>query len=223
MSLRLFFSAIVKFALGVLLVGLFVFLPAGTLNFPNGIVFMAFLFVPMFFAGIIMMIKNPELLKRRLNAREKRKTQDVIVKMSGLMFVLGFVVAGLDFRFNFSRLPKVVWFIGILLFLLAYMLYAVVLYQNTYLSRTIEVTKEHKLIDTGLYSVVRHPMYSATILLFLSRPLILGSLCSFVVFLLYPVIIVKRIKDEELLLERELDGYKAYKKKVKYRLIPFIW
>lgn len=223
MSLRLFFSAIAKFTLGVLLVGLLVFLPAGTFNFPNGIVFMVALFVPMFFAGIIMMIKNPELLKRRLNAREKRKTQDALVKMSGLMFVLGFVVAGLDFRFNFSRLPKVVWFIGVVLFLLAYMLYAVVLYQNTYLSRTIEVTGEHKLIDKGLYSIVRHPMYSATILLFLSMPLILGSLCSLIVFLLYPVIIVKRIKDEELLLERELDGYKGYKKKVKYRLIPFIW
>lgn len=223
MTTKLFFSAIAKFTLGVLLVGLLVFLPAGTLNFPNGIVFMVALFVPMFFAGVVMMIKNPELLKRRLNAREKRKTQDALVKMSGLMFVLGFVVAGLDFRFNFSRLPKVVWFIGVVLFLLAYTLYAVVLYQNTYLSRTIEVTKEHKLIDKGLYSIVRHPMYSATILLFLSMPLILGSLCSLIVFLLYPVIIVKRIKDEELLLERELDGYKGYKKKVKYSLIPFIW
>lgn len=223
MTTKLFFSAIAKFVLGVVLVGLLVFLPAGTFNFPNGIVFMVALFVPMFFAGVVMMIKNPELLKRRLNAREKRKTQDALVKMSGLMFVLGFVVAGLDFRFNFSRLPKVVWFIGVVFFLLAYMLYAVVLYQNTYLSRTIEVTEEHKLIDKGLYSIVRHPMYSATILLFLSMPLILGSLCSLIVFLLYPVIIVKRIKDEELLLERELDGYKGYKKKVKYRLIPFIW
>jgi len=223
MSLRLFFSAIAKFTLGVLLVGLLVFLPAGTFNFPNGIVFMAFLFVPMFFAGIIMIIKNPELLKRRLNAKEERKEQSAVVKMSGLMFILGFVVAGLDFRFNFSRLPKVLSLIGVVLFLLSYLLYAVVLYQNTYLSRTIEVTEEHKLIDTGLYSVVRHPMYSATLLLFLSMPLILGSLCSLIVFLLYPVIIVKRIKDEELLLERELDGYKAYKKKVKYRLIPFIW
>ena len=223
MSLKLFLSAILKFLLGVVLVGVLVFLPAGTLDFTNGIVLMTVLFVPMFFAGIVMMIKNPALLKRRLNAKEKRKEQDIVVKMSGLMFIVGFVVAGLDFRFNFSRLSNIVCFIGVVIFLLSYVLYAVVLYQNTYLSRTIEVTQEHKLIDTGLYSIVRHPMYSATVLLFLSMPLILGSLCSFVVFLMYPFIIVKRIKDEELLLERELSGYGEYKKKVKSRLIPFIW
>ncbi len=223
MTAKLFFSAILKFIIGVALVGLLVFLPAGTLNFFGGWLFMTILFVPMFFAGIVMMIKNPKLLESRLDAKEKQTEQSVVVKLSGLMFVVGFVVAGLDFRFSWLPLPKTVSIIATVLFLLAYLLYAEVLRENTYLSRTIEVQEGQKVIDTGLYAVVRHPMYTATLLLFLSMPLVLGSLFSFVIFLSYPVIIIIRLKNEEIFLEKELEGYTEYKQKVKYRLIPFIW
>lgn len=223
MTVKLFFSAILKFIIGVALVGLLVFLPAGTLNFFGGWLFMTILFVPMFFAGIVMMIKNPKLLESRLDAKEKQTEQSVVVKLSGLMFVVGFVVAGLDFRFSWLPLPKTVSIIATVLFLLAYLLYAEVLRENTYLSRTIEVQEGQKVIDTGLYAVVRHPMYTATLLLFLSMPLVLGSLFSFVIFLSYPVIIIIRLKNEEIFLEKELEGYTEYKQKVKYRLIPFIW
>lgn len=223
MTAKLFFSAILKFIIGVALVGLLVFLPAGTLNFFGGWLFMTILFVPMFFAGVVMMIKNPKLLESRLDAKEKQTEQSVVVKLSGLMFVVGFVVAGLDFRFSWLPLPKTVSIIATVLFLLAYLLYAEVLRENTYLSRTIEVQEGQKVIDTGLYAVVRHPMYTATLLLFLSMPLVLGSLFSFVIFLSYPVIIIIRLKNEENFLEKELEGYTEYKQKVKYRLIPFIW
>ena len=223
MSVKLFLSAIVKFSLGVILVGLLVFLPAGTLNFPGGITFMAILFIPMFIAGIVMMIKNPALLKSRLDAKEKEKDQSLVVKLSGLMFLSGFIIAGLDFRFGWCVLPKGVMIGATVLFLLSYVLYAEVLRENTYLSRTIEVQENQRVIDTGLYGIVRHPMYSATLLLFLSMPLVLGSLFSFIIFLAYPFIIIKRLKGEEEFLERELKGYKEYKEKVKYRLIPFIW
>lgn len=223
MTLKLFISAITKFLLGVALVGLLIFLPAGTLSFFNGWLLLGILFIPMFIAGIVMMFKNPELLKSRLNAKESRKEQSFVVKLSGLMFLGGFIVSGLGFRFNWYTLPKDVAVGAATIFLLAYVLYAEVLRENTYLSRTIQVSKNQKVIDTGLYSIVRHPMYSATLILFLSMPLILGSVFSFLIFLTYPFIIAKRIKDEECLLEKELDGYIQYKQKVKYRLIPFIW
>ncbi len=223
MTVKLFFSAIIKFLLGVVLVGLLIFLPAGSLHFFNGWLLMGILFVPMFFAGIVMMIKNPSLLKERLDSREKQKEQNLVVKLSGLMFLLGFVVAGLGFRFNLYMLPKAVTIVGAVLFLLSYILYAEVLRENTYLSRTIKVQENQKVIDTGLYGVVRHPMYSATLILFLSMPIVLGSIYAFLIFLTYPFIIAKRIKNEEELLEKELQGYKEYKLKVKYKLIPFIW
>ncbi len=223
MNGKLFFQAIVKFLSGVILVGLLVFLPAGTLNFINGWIFMGILFVPMFIAGIVMMLKNPNLLQKRLDAKEKQSEQSLVVKLSGLMFLAGFVVAGLDFRFGWCPLPKAVVIAAVVVFLVAYVIYAEVLRENTYLSRTIEVQENQKVIDTGLYGIVRHPMYSATLLLFLSMPLVLGSVFSLVIFLVYPVIIAKRLKAEEEFLEKELEGYSEYKKKVRYRLIPFIW
>ena len=223
MTKKLFFQAIAKFLLGVILVGLLVFWPAGSLNFVGGWIFMGILFVPMFIAGIVMMFKNPYLLEKRLDAKEKEADQSLVVKLSGLMFLVGFVVAGLNYRFGWHILPKSVMITASIVFLIAYALYAEVLRENTYLSRTIEVQENQKVIDTGLYGIVRHPMYSVTLFLFLSMPLVLGSVYSFVIFLVYPFIIAKRIKGEEELLERELEGYKEYKQKVKYRLIPFIW
>ncbi len=223
MTIKLFIQAIIKFSLGVVLVGLLIFLPAGSFSFVNGWFFMVILFVPMFFAGIVMMIKNPKLLESRLDAKEEQKEQSLVVKLSGLMFLAGFIVAGLGFRFNWYTLPKGVVTGASVVFLVAYILYAEVLRENTYLSRTIEVQENQKVIDTGLYGIVRHPMYSVTLLLFLSMPLVLGSIYSFLIFLAYPFIIAKRIKNEEEFLEKELDGYREYKQKVKYRLIPFIW
>lgn len=223
MTIKLFFSAITKFFIGFVLVGTLIFLPAGTFNYFNGWLFMVLLFIPMLLAGVVMMFKNPKLLMKRLNAKEKQKDQDLVVKLSGLMFVAGFIVAGLGVRFDWYTLPRTVVVIASIIFSFGYIVYAVVLRENTYLSRTIEVQDEQKVIDTGLYSVVRHPMYSATLMLFLSMPLILGSIYSFLIFLLYPFIIIKRIKGEEELLKKELDGYNDYVKKVKYRLIPFIW
>ena len=222
-SVKLFFEAIIKIILGVVLVGLLIFLPAGTLNYFNGWLLMGILFIPMFIAGIVMMIKNPELLKRRLDAKEKIGEQKSVIKLSGLMFVLGFIIAGLDYRYSLLPLPSFISIIGSILFIISYVLYAEVLRENTYLSRTIKVEKDQKVIDTGLYSIVRHPMYMATLILFLSMPLVLGSIISFLVFLIYPFIIIKRLKNEEEFLEKELDGYSEYKKKVKYRLIPFIY
>ncbi len=223
MKKKLFAQAITKYLIGVVLVGLMIFLPAGTFSFFNGWLFMGILFIPMLFAGIIMMVKNPNLLKSRLNTKEKQKEQNLVVKLSGLMFLAGFIVAGLDFRFGWFILPKAIVIGGSVVFLIAYILYAEVLKENTYLSRTIEVHENQKVIDTGLYGIVRHPMYSSTLLLFLSMPIVLGSVYSFLIFMTYPFIIAKRIKGEEKLLEKELAGYTEYKKKVKYRLIPFIW
>ena len=184
---------------------------------------MGVLFIPMFCAGIVMMIKNPALLASRLDAKEERRKQDIVVKLSGLMFLCGFIVAGLGVRFEWYMLPMPVSIVGAVLFLIAYVLYAEVLRENTYLSRTIEVQEGQKVIDTGLYGIVRHPMYSATLLLFLSMPIVLGSLWALLIFMAYPFIIAARLKDEEKFLEEELDGYREYKEKVKYRLIPFIW
>ena len=223
MTAKLFFQAIAKFMAGVVLVGLPIFLSAGTFSFFNGWLLMGILFVPMFLAGIVMMLKNPELLQKRLNTKEKQEEQSVVIKLSGLMFLCGFIVSGLGFRFSWYILPRNVVLVFAVLFLLAYILYAEVLRENTYLSRTIEVQENQKVIDTGLYGIVRHPMYSATLLLFLSMPLVLGSVYSFLIFLAYPFIIAKRIKGEEEFLEKELAGYREYKQKVKYRLIPFIW
>ncbi len=223
MTLKLVFSAITKFLLGVVLVGALIFLPAGTLNFFNGLLLMGILFIPMFIAGLVMLIKNPALLKSRLNAKETRGKQSLVVKLSGLMFLAGFVVAGLGHRLDWYTLPQAVSLAAAVVFLIAYGLYAEVLRENTYLSRTIEVQENQKVIDTGLYGIVRHPMYSATLLLFLAIPLVLGSVYAFIIFLCYPFLIVKRIKDEEIFLEGELSGYREYKQRVKYRLIPFIW
>lgn len=223
MTAKLFAQAILKFTLGVVLVGLLIFLPAGTWEYPGGWLLMGILFVPMFLAGIVMMWKNPALLKSRLNAKEKQAEQSRVVKWSGLMFLGGFIVAGLDFRFGWLPLPPAVSMGGAAAFLIAYGLYGEVLRENTYLSRTIEVQENQKVIDTGLYGIVRHPMYSATVLLFLSMPLVLGSLISLVIFLAYPFLIAQRIKHEEAFLEKELAGYRAYKEKVKYRLIPYVW
>ncbi len=223
MNKSLFFQAIFKFLLGVIIISLLIFIPAGTIKYTNGWIFMGVLFIPMFIAGIVMMIKNPQLLKSRLEAKEKQKEQNIIIKLSGLMFIVGFILAGLDFRYSWFIMPSFISYIATGLFLLSYIMWAEVLRENTYLSRTIKVTENQKVIDTGLYGIVRHPMYTATLILFLSMPLILGSLISFFVFLLYPVLIIGRILNEEKFLEKELDGYIDYKNKVKYRLIPFIW
>ena len=223
MTKKLFIQAIAKFLLGVILVGLLIFLPAGTLSFFGGWLLMGILFIPMFFAGIFMMFKSPALLASRLDAKEKQKDQSLVVKLSGLMFICGFVLSGLGVRFSWYTLPIGVSVGAAVVFLIAYILYAEVLRENAYLSRTIEVQEGQKVVDAGLYGIVRHPMYSVTLLLFLSMPLILGSLYAFIVFLAYPFIIVKRIVGEERFLEEELEGYLEYKEKVKYRLIPFIW
>ena len=223
MSLKLFISAILKFLLGVVLVGALVFLPAGTLNYTGGIIFMCVLFIPMFIAGIVMMIKAPSLLAKRLDAKEKEREQSIVIKLSGLMFLVGFILAGLDFRYGWIKLPIGVSIAATVVFIIAYVLYAEVLRENAYLSRTIEVQEGQKVVDTGLYGIVRHPMYAVTLALFLSMPLILGSVISFFVFLAYPFIIAARIKNEEKVLTEGLEGYREYKQKVKYRLIPFIW
>ena len=223
MTKKLFFEAIIKFLLGVMLVGLLIFLPAGTLKFFSGWLFMGVLFIPIFIAGIVMMIKNPQLLASRLDIKEKQKEQGILIKLSGLMFIVGFILAGLDFRFQWLVISPIVTYIAAIVFVLAYILWAEVLRENKYLSRTIKVEEGQELVDSGLYGFVRHPMYLASILLFLAMPLILGSLISFFVFLIYPIIIVLRIINEEKVLEKELKGYIEYKKKVKYRLIPFIW
>jgi len=223
MDIKLFLSAIIKFSLGVLIIGLLLFIPANTINYWNGWLFMGLLFIPMFIAGIVMMLKSPDLLRKRLDAKEKENEQKQVVTLSGLMFLAGFIIAGLNYKYSWIILPNMVVIISSIIFILAYILYAEVLRENAYLSRTIKVEENQKVVDTGLYGIVRHPMYAITILLFLSMPLVLGSVISFLIFLVYPFIIAKRIKNEEKVLERELKGYSEYKKKVKYRIIPFIW
>ena len=223
MNIKLFLKAITKYIFGVILVGIILFLPAGTINYWNAWLFMGILFIPMFIAGIILMIKNPMLLKSRLDVKEKEFEQKKVILYSGLMFLVGFIVAGLNYRFSWITIPNIIVIISSVIFILSYILYAEVLRENTYLSRTIKVQENQKIVDTGLYGIVRHPMYSITLILFLTMPLILGSIISFTIFLIYPFIISKRIKNEEEVLERDLKGYKEYKKKVKYKLIPFIW
>ena len=223
MNIKLFLQAIIKYVFGVLIVGALLFIPANSFKYWNGWLFMGLLFVPMFIAGIFLMIKNPELLRKRLNAREKENEQKWVLLFSGLMFLSGFIIAGLNYRYKWIEIPNIVVIISSILFIISYTLYAEVLRENTYLSRTIEVQENQKVIDTGLYGIVRHPMNAVTILLFLTMPLILGSIISFLIFLIYPIIINKRIKNEEKVLEKDLQGYIEYKKKVKYKVIPFVW
>ena len=219
----LFMQAICKFLLGIIVIGLLLFLPAGSLQYWQAWLRMGILFVPMFCAGLVMVAKNPELLRKRLNAKEEEKEQKTVVKLSGLMFVATFVVAGLNWRFGWCVLPDWAVWVSAGLFLICYLLYAEVLRENTYLSRIIEVQENQKVIDTGLYGVVRHPMYMATTVLFLAMPLVLASPFSFLIMLLYIPLIAKRIKYEEEVLEEGLEGYREYKQKVKYKVIPLIW
>lgn len=223
MTKKLFFQAILKFVFGLLLIGALLFVPAGTIRYPHGWLLIIVLFVPIFVAGIVMMFKNPELLKKRLNAKEEEAEQKAVVALSGLMFLAAFVVAGLNYRFQWFLLPNWAVIAGTVVFILAYVMYAEVLRENTYLSRTIEIQENQKVIDTGLYGIVRHPMYSATLFLFLSMGIVLGSLFSFAILLLYIPIIAIRMKNEEKVLEEGLEGYKNYKTRVKYKVIPLIW
>ena len=221
--MKLLINALTKFFCGLILVGLLIFLPAGTLHYPGGWLLIGLLFIPLLIAGFVMLFKSPAFLEKRLDAKEKQATQKGVLAFSGLMFIGGFVVAGLDFRFGWSRMPSAVVIAASILFLFAYALYAEVMRENAYLSRTIKVEAGQTVVDTGLYGIVRHPMYMATVLLFLMIPMVLGSWYALIVFAFYPAIIIVRLKDEEALLTRELAGYAAYRKKVKYRLIPFIW
>lgn len=223
MTRKLYFEAILKFTAGVFLMMVLLFLPAGTVEYPGGWLLMGVLFIPMFFAGLVIMAKNPDLLRRRLNAKEQESEQSMVIRLSGLMLLCGFVLAGLDFRFGWSKLPDWVNYAAAVAFLSAYALYAEVLRENAWLSRTIEVQEGQRVVSTGLYGIVRHPMYAATLLLFLSMPLVLGSVPAFLVFLFYPALLAKRIRSEEEVLARELPGYSEYMQKVRWRLIPYIW
>ena len=221
--MKLLLNALTKYLIGLLLVGTLLFLPAGGFGYINGWLFIALLFVPMLFLGIVMLKKSPELLKKRLNAKETEKSQKYVVASSGLLFVIGFVIAGLDYRFGWSKMPTWVVIFASVILLVSYALYAEVMRENAYLSRTIEVQENQKVVDSGLYGIVRHPMYAVTIWLFLAIPVVLGSWWSLVCFLPYVAVIVIRIINEEKLLESELEGYAEYKNKVKYRLILFVW
>lgn len=223
MSAKLFFQAIIKMLSGILLVGGLLFLSAGTFAFWQAWVLMAILFVPMFIAGLIMMFKSPELLRKRLNAKEEQNEQKIVILLSALMFIAAFVVAGLNFRFSWIVLPDWVTYVAAGIFLFSYVLFAEVLRENAYLSRTVEVQDDQKVIDTGLYGLVRHPMYMSTLFLFLSMPLVLGSIISFVIMLVYIPIIAMRVRNEEQVLEAGLKGYTDYKRKVRHKVIPFIW
>lgn len=223
MKSNLFFQALTKFFFGFIIIGLLIFLPAWSLHYWQGWLLMGILFVPMFIAGIVMMVKNPELLQKRLNAKEQEKEQKTVVALSGLLFIASFVVAGLNWRFQWLVLPNWVVWVASALFLVCYALYAEVLRENTYLSRTIEVQEHQKVVDTGLYGIVRHPMYMATTVLFLMMPLVLASPISFGIILLYLPLIAKRIRNEEAVLEKGLEGYAEYKQRVKYKVLPFIW
>ena len=223
MDTKLFFQALSKFLIGFIIICMLLFIPAGTLDYPNGWLFIALLFIPMFFAGIIMLFKSPDLLRRRLNAKEEEDEQKTVILVSGIIFLLAFILAGLNFRFGWFNLPSIVVIIASVIFLLAYIMYAEVLRENEYLSRTVEVSENQKVVDSDLYGIVRHPMYTSTIFLFLSMPLVLDSIFSFIVMLVYPIMIMFRIRNEERVLENELIGYEEYKEKVKYKLIPYLW
>ena len=221
--IKILFSALAKFIIGLVLVGALLFLPAGSFEYINGWLFICLLFVPMLILGVVLFLKSPHLLEKRLNAKEKESTQRLVVASSGALFFVGFIVAGLDFRFRWSYVPSWLVIVASLVLLASYALYAEVMRENTYLSRTIEVQENQTVVDTGLYGIVRHPMYAVTLWLVLSIPLVLGSWWSFVCFLPYIAIIIARIKNEEKLLEKELQGYTEYKMRVKYRLLPFVW
>ena len=221
--MKLLCSAIFKFLIGLLTVGTLIFLPAGTFEFLQGWLFIGLLFIPILVMWIILYIKAPELLKKRLDGKEKEGTQKGVVVFSALIFLAGFIISGIDFRFGWSYVPKIMTVIASVLFLASYVLYAEVMRENAYLSRTVEVQKNQKVVDTGLYGIVRHPMYMTTIIMFLMIPLILGSWFAFIIFLAYPIVIAVRIKNEEKILSEQLYGYIRYKQKVKYRIIPFIW
>lgn len=223
MKCKLVVNAITKFLVGAIMIGALLFIPAGTFYYWNGWLFMGILFVPMFFLGLILLLKAPDLLAKRLQSKEKESEQKIVILLSLFIFVGGFVLSALDFRFGWSDLPTWIVILAAVIMLGSYGLYAEVMRENAYLSRTIEVQENQKVIDTGLYGVVRHPMYFATTIMFLSFPIVLGSWISFFIFLVYPILMVKRIKNEELVLEQGLQGYKEYKQKVKYRMIPFIW
>jgi len=220
---KLLISALTKFLAGLILMGLGLVLPAGTWNYPNAWLFLGLLFIPMLMLGVILFVKAPELLEKRLQSKEKESTQKGVVAVSGLMFLGSFVLAGLDFRFGWTNVPSWVVAVAAVVLLASYGMYGEVMRENAYLSRTVEVQENQKVIDTGLYGVIRHPMYTATIFLFLAMPVVLGSWLAFAVMLLYPVVIVARIGNEEKVLEEGLPGYMEYKKKVKYRLVPFVW
>ena len=221
--MKLLLNAIIKFVLGIVMIGGLLFIPAGTFKYWNAWLFMALLFIPMFFVGLVLFLKNKELLAKRLNSKEKEKTQKNVILITVIIFFASFIIAGLDFKYNLTRLPNGVVILGAIILLISYGLYIEVMRENTYLSRTVEIQENQKVIDTGLYGMVRHPMYMATTFLYLSFPLVLGSLISFLILLLFPLVLVKRIKNEEDVLEKGLDGYKEYKQKVKYKMIPFIW
>ena len=221
--MKLFVQGITKFLLGIILVGVLLFVPAGTLDYINAWLLMGLLFIPMFIVGILLMIINPDLLKRRLDAKEKEQEQKEVIVLSGLMFITGFIIAGLNYKYNWITLSNTTVVIASILFVISYLLYGEILRENSYLLRTIKVEKDQKVVDTGFYGIIRHPMYAVTIPLFLSMPIILNSPISFIIFLIYPFIIIKRINNEEKVLEKELKGYKEYQNKVKYKLIPFIW
>lgn len=221
--MKLIFSALIKYLFGLLLVGLLLFLPAGTLCYTDGWVFIALLFIPILILGVVLLLKAPELLKKRLDGKEKEATQKGVVAFSAVIFLCGFITAGFDFRFGLSNIPTAVKIIATVLFLASYLLYAEIMRENAYLSRTVKVEENQTVVDTGLYGIVRHPMYAATVLMFLMMPIILGSWISFCVFLFYPILIVIRIKNEEKVLTAELKGYVEYKQRVKYRLLPFLW
>ena len=221
--MKLACSALIKFTAGLLLVGALLFLPAGSLAYMYGWLFIGLLFIPMLFLGIVLLIKAPNLLEKRLSAKEKESTQKGVVALSGLLFIAGFVVAGLDFRFGWSKMPLWVVITASVVLLISYVLYAEVMRENAYLSRTIEVQENQKVVDTGLYGIVRHPMYAVTLWLFLAIPVVLGSWWSLLCFLPYIAVIVIRIRNEETVLEAGLDGYVEYKKRIKYRILPFIW
>ena len=223
MDTKLLLDAVKKMIAGVVLIALMLFLPAGTIRYWNGWLFCAVLFIPVMIMGVVLFLKAPDLLRKRLQEKEEQSEQKTVVALSALMFLVGFILAALDFRFGWSNMPVWVVSVASIIFLIGYAMFAEVLRENAYLSRTVEVQENQQVIDSGLYGIVRHPMYSATVLMFLSMPLILGSYISFVVFLVYPFLLIKRIRNEEMVLEEGLDGYAEYKKKVKYRMIPFVW
>lgn len=223
MDTKLFFQALEKILIGLIIIILLLFVPAGTFKYYNGWLFIALLFIPMLIAGTIMFVKSPELLKRRLNGKEEENEQKIVIAISGIMFLSSFIIAGLNFRFGWFRLSQTIVIIASIIFLISYIMYAEVLRENMYLSRTVEVNENQKVVDSGLYRIVRHPMYTSTIFLFLSMPLVLDSIFSFAIMLIYPIVIIFRITNEEKVLENELEGYKEYKEKVKYKIIPLIW